>query len=215
MAWANPKAIPEGLGDRDLALFRNSGFHIRIPTTLVKRYLLQCFGAYLRLRQAWSAILAGSLPGLKACPSPERHRTAERNGKWSRFLPAGIRLGGLVTLLSVWMALHAVPAQAGPFAYIPNDGSNTVSVIDTATNTVTATVPVGANPAGVAVHPAGTFVYVANFNDNTVSVIDTATNTVTATVPVGNAPVALGQFIGPLSADGDGDGVPDAIDNCP
>jgi len=33
-------------------------------------------------------------------------------------------------------------ADATPFAYISNEGSNTVSVIDTATNAVVATVPV-------------------------------------------------------------------------
>ncbi len=41
-------------------------------------------------------------------------------------------------------------------------GSNTVSVIDTATNNVTATVTVGSGPYGVAVTPDGTKVYVAN-----------------------------------------------------
>jgi YVTN family beta-propeller protein len=58
-------------------------------------------------------------------------------------------------------------------------------VIDTATNTVTATVNVGVGPYGVAVNPDGTKVYVANLMSNNVSVIDTATNTVTATVNVG------------------------------
>ena len=75
-------------------------------------------------------------------------------------------------------------------------GSNTVSVIDTATNNVTATVPVGDYPLGVAVNLEGTKVYVANEESNTVSVIDTATNKVIATVPVGKDPVAFGQFIG-------------------
>jgi YVTN family beta-propeller protein len=37
---------------------------------------------------------------------------------------------------------------------VTNDFSNTVSVIDTSTNTVVATVPVGARPFGVAVTPA-------------------------------------------------------------
>ena len=72
-----------------------------------------------------------------------------------------------------------------------NEGSSTVSVIDTATNKVTATVPVGNYPCGVAVNPAGTKVYVVNTLDNTVSVIDTATNKVTATVPVGNVPTGV------------------------
>ena len=38
-------------------------------------------------------------------------------------------------------------------AYITNLGSNTVSVIDTKTNKVTATIPVGAGPHGLCVWP--------------------------------------------------------------
>ena len=63
-----------------------------------------------------------------------------------------------------------------------------MSVIDTATNTVIATIPVGDTPCGVAVSPDGTRAYVTNLVDDTVSVIDTATNTVTATIPVGDGP---------------------------
>ncbi|MGB9938963.1 PGF-pre-PGF domain-containing protein [Methanosarcina sp.] len=78
--------------------------------------------------------------------------------------------------------------QRPVYAYITNYYSNNVSVIDTATNTVTATIPVGSDPMGVAVTTDGTKVYVANENSSSVSVIDTATNTVTTTVNVGNAP---------------------------
>lgn len=63
-----------------------------------------------------------------------------------------------------------------------------VTVIDTTTNTVTATIPVGTIPHGIAVTPNGSFAYVANVASNAVSVIDTTNNTVTATVPVGNNP---------------------------
>ena len=70
-------------------------------------------------------------------------------------------------------------------------GEGTVSVIDIATNTVTATVPVGIIPEGVAVNPAGTKVYVTNLGSNTVSVIDAATNTITATVSVGSGPLGV------------------------
>ena len=79
--------------------------------------------------------------------------------------------------------------------------SNNVSVIDTTTNTVTATVPVGITPLGVAVTPDGKKVYVTNAESNNVSVIDTATNNVTATVNAGkytiNYPtgVAIGPFV--------------------
>ncbi len=66
--------------------------------------------------------------------------------------------------------------------------TNSVSVIDTATNTIVATVPVGAGAYGVAVNPAGTRVYVSNPGSKDVSVIDTSTNAVVATVPVGGRP---------------------------
>ena len=54
---------------------------------------------------------------------------------------------------------------------VTNTVSNTVSVIRTATKTVVKTIPVGTNPAGVAVTPDGTKVYVVNFTSNNVSVI--------------------------------------------
>jgi len=68
--------------------------------------------------------------------------------------------------------------------YVTNYGSTTASVIDTTTNKVTATVPVGNHPFGVAVNSDGTKAYVTNDISGTVSVIDTATNKVTVTVKV-------------------------------
>src|SRR5229473_1136359 len=69
-------------------------------------------------------------------------------------------------------------------AYITNQSSSTVSVIDTATDTVIATIPVGLTPFGVAVKPDGSKVYVTHECANAVSVIDTATNTVSAMIPL-------------------------------
>ena len=81
----------------------------------------------------------------------------------------------------------------GSKVYVTNGDANSVSVIATATNTVTATIPVGTDPFGVAVTPDGSKVYVANsYLGNSVSVIDTATNTVTATIPVGIEPIGRG-----------------------
>jgi len=72
--------------------------------------------------------------------------------------------------------------------YVANSGSNNVSVIDGASNTVVATVAVGSNPRGVAVNPTTNHIYVTdNFSSN-VSVIDGASNTVVATVAVGMSP---------------------------
>ena len=103
----------------------------------------------------------------------------------------------LIAILFLLAGLWAGTASALPFAYIPNEGSGTVSVIDTATNTVVATVVVGSGPDGVAVNPAGTRVYVTNEGSNTVSVINTATNTVVATVDVGFLP--QGVAVNPLT----------------
>jgi YVTN family beta-propeller protein len=86
-----------------------------------------------------------------------------------------------VALALAWLAAPAPVLALN--AYITNSGDNTVSVIDTSTNTVVATVAVGANPRGVAVTPDGTKVYVTNFGDNTVSVIGTISNAVIATIP--------------------------------
>jgi YVTN family beta-propeller protein len=70
-------------------------------------------------------------------------------------------------------------------AYITNNDSNSVSVINTATNTVIATIPIGYGPFGVSVSPDGGRVYIGSFGINTVGVIETATNTVIATIPSG------------------------------
>jgi YVTN family beta-propeller protein len=69
----------------------------------------------------------------------------------------------LLSLTLLTLGLNAV-AYAEPFAYIANFNSDNISVLDTATNTVVATVPVpvGSIPTGVAVTPNGALVYVTN-----------------------------------------------------
>jgi YVTN family beta-propeller protein len=71
-----------------------------------------------------------------------------------------------------------------------NPNPNSVLVIDTATNTIAATIPLPgtSNTFNVAVSPNGRKLYVTSFTSNTTSVIDTTTNTVVATIPVGNFP---------------------------
>ena len=77
------------------------------------------------------------------------------------------------------------------FAYVTISESNTVSVIDTATNTVVATIPMGAPANMVAVTPDGKHAYVST-DASLVAVIDTATNTVVGSpIPDGTANVAI------------------------
>lgn len=81
--------------------------------------------------------------------------------------------------------------QGSPSVYVTNTASDTVSVIDTITNEVTATIKVGEEPRGIAVSPDGSTVYVTNFQDATLSIIQRATNAVTDTIPVGDGPVGV------------------------
>jgi YVTN family beta-propeller protein len=105
-----------------------------------------------------------------------------------QFVGAALRVVTLALFLVVFGASAALAQTRG---YVTNTVDNTVSVIDTATNMVVATVPVGVGPRGVAINPNGAFAYVANSGDNTVSVISTATNAVVATIPVGNFPIGI------------------------
>src|SRR5215469_608242 len=86
----------------------------------------------------------------------------------------------VLSLLTAVFACTTLHAQT--FVYAPNTGNNNVSVINTATNTVTATIPVGPSPIGVVASPDGTTVYVTNQGNGTISVINPATNTVTGSI---------------------------------
>lgn len=70
------------------------------------------------------------------------------------------------------------------WAYVTNQASASVSLIDLTTNQKVQDIPVGGEPYGVALTPDGTRAYVANSASNSVSIIDTASNTVTATIPI-------------------------------
>jgi len=97
----------------------------------------------------------------------------------------GVHLG---PLNGAAVATTPTPTACGVLAYVSNNGDNSVSVIDTSTNTAVATVEVGLWPDDVVVNPAGTRAYVANEFSHDVWVIDTSTNRPIATVEVGGMP---------------------------
>ncbi len=82
----------------------------------------------------------------------------------------------------------------GAYAYVADNAENAVLVINTATNKVTATIPVstvnGSAAIRLAVSPDGNHVYAVADGDN-LAVINTATNKVTATITLGGPPVAV------------------------
>ncbi|MGB6404082.1 MAG: beta-propeller fold lactonase family protein [Candidatus Sulfotelmatobacter sp.] len=86
---------------------------------------------------------------------------------------------------------HGFVSATGPFAYVANINSNTVSMIDIPSSLPVSAVPVGSGPWGVAVSPDQTQVYVSNNHGNNVSVINTTSNTVVATIPVQSSPFGV------------------------
>lgn len=98
-------------------------------------------------------------------------------------------------------ALTAAPgAGAAPFAYVTNQASHDVSVVDLATDRNIATVPVDRGPAGVAVANATGSVFVAHPEAGTIAVIDMRQQRVTQrlrTVEGSGGPMGLAA-----SADG-------------
>jgi YVTN family beta-propeller protein len=93
---------------------------------------------------------------------------------------ASLSVFSLVTLCVVGLTFPAT-GVAQFKAYVPNALSNNVSVIDTVTNTVVATIPVGNDPRGVTVTSDSALVYVQV--SGSISVIHTFTDTVEATIP--------------------------------
>jgi predicted alpha-1,2-mannosidase len=76
------------------------------------------------------------------------------------------------------------PGQSIPTAYVSNYSDNTVTPVDTTTDTAGPPIPVGSGPDGMTV--VGGDLFVANNNSNNVTVIGTSTNVVIKTIPVGS-----------------------------
>ena len=70
----------------------------------------------------------------------------------------------------------------GKRVYVSAGGDGTVQVIDTATNTIIAAIPVGKRPWNMALTPDGRKLYVACGRSNAVAVVDTRSNTKIADV---------------------------------
>jgi YVTN family beta-propeller protein len=91
-------------------------------------------------------------------------------------------------------AVEMAQAQSGPLLYVPNSsGAFDVSVVDTPTNTLVATIPLGAGlppPTTAAVRGDEALAYVTG-GPNGVAVINTGTNTVVTTITAGNSPAGV------------------------
>ena len=120
---------------------------------------------------------------------------------------ATVTTGAEVAALTNGFTVRRLPSQLQPVAYIVGrrdspsqggtDGIQFVTAVDSATNTIAATIPVGVGcrcvgADGIAASPDGASVYVTNEIANSVSVIDTVTRTVIDTIPLGpGGPIAV------------------------
>ena len=128
------------------------------------------------------------------------------------------RIGGTVDVIDLTVSPPVVKTGAGypvtvgnyptgiaitpnsAHVYVTNSNSDSISVIDTSTDTVSTTIslPATSEPFGVAVTPDGNHVYVTDENTGKVSVIATTTNTVSATITLtGTGGVPRGIAITP------------------
>jgi YVTN family beta-propeller protein len=119
-----------------------------------------------------------------------------------KFAYVANRAAGVVTVVdtAVDKVVATIPIPDGPPQYLafapdgsrlyvsvfndPDRSINRVAVLDTQTNTVLTTIPVGSRPYALAVRPDGSEIYVPNHDSGTVSVIDTAANALVTDIRV-------------------------------
>ena len=109
----------------------------------------------------------------------------------------------VMTTVNIKGALGVAISPDGKYAYVansvtgPNEETNSISVINIATNEVTKTIALGGSPTSVTIASNGEYVYVAeedtinNEGVGVVSVINTSMDVVTARIIVASSPIAV------------------------
>lgn len=145
-----------------------------------------------RLQQLETAILARdpTLERRVTDPSPANGVAAgpSQRTPWRERRGLGLALGGLAVVL-VAAVVTALASGGSRAARTSTIAANSVGAIS-AGGAITAVVPVGSSPSGVAAG-AGS-VWVANYNDSTVSRIDPVTHAVQQKIQVDSTPIAVG-----------------------
>jgi YVTN family beta-propeller protein len=96
-----------------------------------------------------------------------------------------------------WVPLATKPTEMTltpdeAYLYVVNDdSSNSVSIINTANNTLVTTLPVGRIPYQVVANPVLPAVYVSSSGAGAISVINTSTMQLGPSIPVGSASIAI------------------------
>ena len=78
--------------------------------------------------------------------------------------------------------------NAAPFAYVPNEGSGTVTVIDTETDQIVSEIPAGKKPRGLAASNDKRWLYVSDQPNNRLQLIDLLERKPDGYVDLGDSP---------------------------
>ena len=103
----------------------------------------------------------------------------------------------LVRLACAVVLASPLVAAAAPFAYVPNQGSGTLSVIDAATDKVVADIAVGQKPRGTVVSLDRRTAYISDQPSGALVVVDLDARKPRGSIAVGASPEGVG-----ISADG-------------
>jgi YVTN family beta-propeller protein len=90
------------------------------------------------------------------------------------------------------IAVLAFSVVAAPFAYVPNEESGTISVIDTGTDKVVKEIRAGDKPRGLAVSKDGKKLYVSDQPHNSLVVIDLEKLETVDSIFLGESPEGVG-----------------------
>lgn len=105
-----------------------------------------------------------------------------------RVLP-GIRLAS-AAVLGACLALAAPPVAAGDLAFVTNQNSNDLSVLDLDTRREIRRIPVPGSPAGVAVSPEG-FVITVSPSDKTIRKFDAGSGALLGSLQLDGGPIGI------------------------
>src|SRR5437868_14526835 len=96
-------------------------------------------------------------------------------------------------LLAIGLVAFTHAPSSAFIAYVSNEKSNTISVIDIDKLAVVKTIKVGQRPRGIELSKDGKFILVAVGDDDTIQVIDSKTDEIVAALPSGPDPELFTQ----------------------
>jgi YVTN family beta-propeller protein len=123
-----------------------------------------------------------------------KHLLVDRDGVFQRMWPmtrsAASQAGAALPRALLVLALSACAALAcaGPLAYVANEKSGTLSVIDTGSDSVLGEIRVGGKPRGMAFSKDGKRLYVSDQTSNALVVVDLERRAVHSRIDLGESP---------------------------